>query len=104
MLLDLLRFAIIQRDSVLFWMHVCLKNGNALLLRMAAELTGHKTRAAQRFCCATPRAFECVNYAIPRVVSVGLSIVEVTARPLSAWYAASAARVSGPITPSAAPT
>ena len=44
-----------------------------------------------------------ITYAMPSVASVGSSITDVTANPLSAWKAAIASRVIGPSTPSIAP-
>jgi hypothetical protein len=45
-----------------------------------------------------------IAYAMPSVASVGSSITDVTANPLSAWKAAIASRVIGPSTPSIAPS
>src|SRR5262245_40852412 len=51
--LDLLRFALIQRASVFFWMHACPKNGGIfLLLPTAAKLFPGKNKSRAAHCCA----------------------------------------------------
>src|SRR3989440_10252613 len=45
-----------------------------------------------------------ISYATPSVASVGSSITDVTASPLSAWKAAMASRVIGPRLPSIGPS
>jgi len=59
-LLDLLRFAFIQRGSVHFWMHVAPKTKGQSTLRQAAKLSAEKAKAAQliavRLCNSLTRA------------------------------------------------
>src|SRR5215472_15308953 len=58
-LLDLLRFALIQRDSLFFWMHVCPKNGGTLLLlATAAKLFPGKNKSRAEHCCAAQQLFK----------------------------------------------
>jgi hypothetical protein len=45
-----------------------------------------------------------ITYDMPSALSVGSSITDVTAKPLSAWKAAIASRVFDPSTPSTAPS
>src|SRR5215471_7698419 len=98
-LLDLLRFALIQRGNVFFWMHLCPKNGGTLCCHLGqlSHIRGpHKSRCS---------AFPCTSV----IMSVStqaerlqgsLSIAEVIANLLSDWNAANARRVCGPKRPS----
>ena len=54
-LLDLLRFALIQRGNVFFWMHLCPKNGGTLCchLRQQSHIRGpHKSRRSALLCAS----------------------------------------------------
>ena len=78
--LDLLRFAFIQRGRVVFWMHVRPKRSEPSIQSKISQ-TAEKPHSG----IAVRLGTEMLNYVTSRFASVGLSIAEVTATPLSAW-------------------
>src|SRR5215472_6527264 len=94
-LLDLLRFALIQRGNVFFWMHLCpKKRRNTLLPPTAAKSYpwAHKSRRSALLCASVIMS---VSTQAERLQG-SLSIAEVIANLLFDWNAANARSVCGP--------
>jgi hypothetical protein len=94
-LLDLLRFALIQRGNVFFWMHVCPKNGGTLCchLRQQGHIrVPHKSRRSALLHASVIMSISTQGERLQG----SLSIAEVIANLLSDWNAANARSVCGP--------